>query len=93
MSFDLIIPFVVLLAMVVYFIYTRSKFEKEIVKLYEEKFENWKKSSKEDKKEVECKTLVGLVYKKGYKLEIELLDDSIKDRLKSDKFTIYSIKE
>lgn len=45
MSLDLLIPFGILLILVIYLIYTRTKFEKNIVTLYEDKFDNWKKNS------------------------------------------------
>ena len=39
MGLDLLIPFGILLVLVIYLIYTRSKFEKDVVQLYEKKFE------------------------------------------------------
>ncbi len=42
----MLIPFGILLALVIYLIYTRNSFEKNITKLYEEKFEEWKKHIK-----------------------------------------------
>ena len=43
MSLDLLIPFGILLIMVIYLIYSRNSFEKDITSLYEKKFEEWKK--------------------------------------------------
>ena len=90
MSLDLLIPFGILLTLVVYLIYSRSRFEKEVVDLYEEKFDSWKENSetttKEEKKA--CKELVGLVYKEEYNISIELLDDSVSERLQRGKFSI-----
>jgi len=86
---DLLIPFGILIVLVVYLIYTRSKFEKDITTTYEEKFEEWKKNSdfvKTDEKV--CKELVGLVFKEGYNIDIELLDDSVKSQLERGKFKI-----
>ena len=59
MSLDLLIPFGILLIMVVYLIYSRNNFEKDIVKLYEEKLEEWKKHSTNEKEALctENKTL------------------------------------
>lgn len=88
MSLDLLIPFGILLALVVYLIYTRSKFENNIVKLYETKFEEWKKHNPSSKEEKECKELVGLVFKEGYKLKVELLDEKAKANLQKGKFEI-----
>lgn len=90
----MLIPFSILLILVIYLIYTRSKFEKDIVQLYEKKFEEWKRTStfKEEKKEDLPKVLVGLVYKQGYKLKIELLDESVKDNLEKGKFQTDNLK-
>jgi hypothetical protein len=50
LTLDLLIPFGILFFLVVYLIYSRVKFEKNIVKLYEDKLEEWKKHSKSDEK-------------------------------------------
>lgn len=89
MGFDLLIPFGILLALVIYQISSRAKFEKNIVKEYEEKFENWKKhSTPPTKEEVEAKReLVGLVFKKNGKIDIELFDEYSNDKIQRGKFT------
>ncbi len=89
MGIDILIPFGILLVLVVYLIYTRSKFEKNIVDLYEKKFEQWKENSNEvsPKKKV-CKELVGLIYKEEYNVSIELLDESVRSPLQRGKFKI-----
>lgn len=93
MNIEFLIPFSILLILVVYQIYTRSKFEKDIVQLYEKKFEQWKETSSFNKTEEKvCKELVGLVYKEEYKLKIELLDEKVKDNLQRGKFQISNIK-
>ncbi len=93
MSLDLLIPFGILLTLVIYLIFTRSKFEKDIVQLYEKKFEEWKDTSTvNDKEEVPHKELVGLLYKTKYKLHIELLDEKVKPTLEKGKFTINNLK-
>lgn len=86
MTLDLLIPFGILLILVVYLIYSRTKFEKSIVKLYEEKFEDWKKHTPISTETVVHKELVGLVFKEDYKLTVELFDKSVEDRLKRTKF-------
>lgn len=89
MTLDLLIPFGILLAMVLFFIYTRSKFEKNIVQMYEKKFEEWKQNStSNEENQQKCKELVGLVYKEEYNISIELLDKSVKPRIQRGKFTI-----
>lgn len=89
MGFDLLIPFGILLALVIYQISSRAKFEKNIVKEYEEKFENWKKhATPPTKEEVEAKReLVGLVFKKNGKIDIELFDEYSNDKIQRGKFT------
>jgi len=89
----MLIPFGILLALVVYLIYTRSKFEKDIVELYEKKFDEWKNTSTHVQGEEKvCKELVGLVYKEGYKLKIELLNENAKQNLEAGKFKITNLK-
>ena len=98
MGLDLLIPFGILLALVVYLIYTRSKFEKDVVQLYEKKFEEWKDNTDFLKKEEpEEKQFIGLVFKTGYKIDIELYDETDKEMLQRSfdkgKYQIKNIKD
>ena len=98
MGLDLLIPFGILLALVVYLIYTRSKFEKDVVQLYEKKFEEWKDNTDFSKKEEpEEKQFIGLVFKTGYKIDIELYDETDKEMLQRSfdkgKYQIKNIKD
>ena len=93
MSIDLLIPFGILLILVVYLIFTRNNFEKDITKLYEEKFEEWKKHSTIEEEKTSHKELVGLVYKTDYKIKIELLDSNIESALRRGKFEVSNIKD
>lgn len=93
MGLDLLIPFGILLILVVYLIYSRNIFEKDITKLYEEKFEEWKKHSTQEKEKTLQKELVGLVFKTDYKVNIELLDESVESMLSRGKFEITKLKE
>ena len=90
MSLDLLIPFGILLVLVVFLIYTRSKFEKDIVNIYEEKFNQWKEnadlSSEQNKKP--CKELVGIIYKEEYNITVELLDESVRRNLQQGRYKI-----
>ena len=89
MGLDMLIPFGILLVLVVFLIYTRSKFEKDIVQLYENKFEEWKKNdTSKVRDEVVHKELVGLVFKEGYKVKIELLNENARNSLEKGKFEI-----
>ena len=93
MGLDLLIPFGILLILVVYLIFTRNNFEKDIVKLYEEKLEEWKKYSTKEKEKTSQKELVGLVFKTDYKVNIELLDESVESVLSRGKFEITNLKD
>ena len=93
MELDLLIPFGILLILVVYLIFTRNNFEKDITKLYEEKFEEWKKHSTIEEEKTSHKDLVGLVYKTDYKINIELLDYNIESALRRGKFEVSNIKD
>ena len=92
MGLDLAIPFGILLALVVYQIYTRSQFEKNVVQLYEKKFEEWKENTDHVKKdEPEKKELVGLIFKTGHKLDVELFEDEkeiIQRNLEKGKYQV-----
>jgi hypothetical protein len=90
---DLLIPFGILLILVVYLIFTRNNFEKDITKLYEEKFQEWKKHSTIEEEKTSHKELVGLVYKTDYKINIELLDSNIESALRRGKFEVSNIKD
>ncbi|MFA6742164.1 MAG: hypothetical protein WCR78_11825 [Arcobacteraceae bacterium] len=93
MSLDLLIPFGILLIMVIYLIYSRNNFEKDITKLYEEKFDEWKKHSTIEKEKTSHKELVGLVFKTDYKVNIELFDETVEPTLKRGKFEVSNIKD
>ncbi len=93
MALDLLIPFGILLVLVVYLIYSRNIFEKDITKLYEEKFEEWKKHSTIEEEKTSHKELVGLVFKTNYKINIELLDKNIESQLKRGKFEVSNLKD
>lgn len=93
MGLDLLIPFAILLIMVIYLIYSRNNFERDITKLYEEKFDEWKKHSTIEKEKTSHKELVGLVYKTDYKVNIELFDANVESTLKRGKFEVSNIKD
>ncbi len=92
MSLDLLIPFGILLSLVIYFIYTRNNFEKDITNLYEKKFDEWKKHSTIEIEKTSHKELVGLVFKTDYKVTIELLDENVESQLTRGKFEVSNIK-
>lgn len=87
MGLDLLIPFGILLALVVYLIYSRSHFEKDIVKLYEQKFEEWKTHNGPTEPQESKRELVGLVFKKDGKIDIEVFESRVDTLLKRGKFS------
>ena len=91
MSLDLLIPFGILCVLVVYLIFTRNSFEKDVLSVYDKKFEEWKKHSSAAPKEDDPKELVGLVFKKNYKYEIEVFNKSEIDTLNVKKLSIKEI--
>ncbi len=93
MNYDMLIPFAILLTLVIYLIYTRNSFEKNMVSLYESKFEEWKKHINIAEDKEPTKELAGLVFKKGYKVEIELLNEDVKSSLERGKFEIRNLKD
>lgn len=86
---DMMIPFIMLLIVTIALVLERKYHEDKIVDVYEEKFSQWKEHHGGDKSEEKvCKELVGLVYLEGEKLNIELLDEKVRDRLERKKYNI-----
>lgn len=88
MPLDLLFPFGILVALVIYLIYTRNTFEKRMLTTYEDKFEEWKKHTPVAQEKEVCKELIGLAFKKDGKIEVEVFDELHKTRLEKGKFTI-----
>jgi len=82
------IPFIMLLIITIALFLERKYHEDKIVDIYEEKFEEWKTHSTVNEEEKQCKELVGLVFLEDNKLDIEVLDKKIIDKLERKKFTI-----
>ena len=85
---DMTIPFIMLLILTIALVLERKHQEDKIVEIYEDKFEEWKQHTKIETKEKQCKELVGLVYLEDSKLDIQVLDKKIIDRLERKKYTI-----
>lgn len=88
MSFDIIIAVIILILIIVYLIYSRNKFEGDIVQLYDEKLNNWKEHALKDVKKESCKELAGLIFQKDGKIELEVFNEQIKDKIERGKFNI-----
>ena len=85
---DLTIPFIMLLALTIGLLFERKQHEDKIVDIYEDKLEEWKKHAEVNPKEKKCKELVGLVFLEDEKLNIEVLETKVLNRLERKKFTI-----
>ena len=84
----MLIPFIMLLILTIALILERKFQEEKIVEIYEKKLENWKKHSKINGDEIVHKELVGLIFKYGDQLNIELLNEDVRDRLNRKHFKI-----
>lgn len=89
MSVDIIIAFAILIALIIYQFYSRSKYEKAILEEYDEKFEEWKKfSSSNTEKQEDCKKFCGVIFKTGHKVTMEIVDNSCLEQIKKGKFDL-----
>ncbi len=84
----MIIPFIMLLIITIALVLERKYHENKIVDIYEDKFEQWKKHDSSNSKEKPCKELVGLVFLEDEKLNIQVMDNKILDRLERKKYNI-----
>jgi len=85
---SMMIPFIMLLIVTIALVLERKYHEDKIVDIYEEKLEQWKQHSSSKKETKKCKELVGLVFFEDEKLNIEVIDDKILDRLERKKYSI-----
>ncbi len=85
---DMLIPFIMLLMITIALILERKYHEDKIVDIYKDKFENWKQHFNGHDEPKKCKELVGLVFLEDEMLNIQMLDDKIKDRLERKKYKI-----
>jgi len=85
---DMMIPFIMLLIVTIALVLERKHQEDKLVEIYDDKFEEWKKHSGLEAKEKHCKELVGLVFLEDSKLDIEVLDKKIVDKLERKKYNI-----
>jgi len=85
---SMMIPFIMLLILTIALVLERKYHEDKIVDIYEDKFNQWKKHASVTPKEKKCKKLVGLVFLEDEKLNIEVLDNEVLDRLERKKYNI-----
>ena len=85
---SMMIPFIMLLIVTIALVLERRFHEEKIVNIYEDKFEQWKEHATLDETKPKPKELVGLLFLEDEKLNIELLDDKVLDRLERKKYSI-----
>jgi len=87
---DMMIPFIMLLIITIALILERKYHENDIKNQYDKMFEEWKKHSSHNKEKPKSKELVGLVFLDDERLNIEVIDPKITDRLERKKYNIKS---
>lgn len=87
---DMMIPFIMLLIVTIALVLERKHHEDKIVDIYEKKFNQWKEHAtlNDDREKKPIKELVGLLFLEDEKLNIELLNNKVQDRLDRKKYTI-----
>lgn len=94
MSIDLLIPLGILLIIIIYLIYSRTRFEEDILKTYENKYNHWKENSSDIKKDQnieDSKKIVGFIIRDGYKLRLKVFDKSSHNMIQRDKYKLENI--
>ena len=80
--------------MIIYLIYSRTKFEEDILITYEKKYEDWKKNSSNIKKEdiiEDNQKIVGFIIRSRYKLRLKVFDKSSYNMIQRDKYDLEDI--
>ena len=85
---DLLIPFLLLLCITILLIIKQRYEEDKIIKIFNDKFEIWKKNENEKNEKKDCKELVGLVFLKNDTLSIKMLNNKIKTKLEKKIYII-----
>ena len=85
---DMTIPFIMLLIITIALVLERKYHEGDIRKEFEDDYKNVKDYNTTNNENKKCKELVGLVFLEDSKLNIEVLDKKIVDRLERNKFNI-----
>ena len=84
---DMTIPFIMLLIVTIALVLERKYHENDMRNIFEKEYEEWKKHTP-NKEEKKCKELVGLVFLEDEKLNIEVLNKKVIDRLERKKYNI-----
>ncbi|MEA3553073.1 MAG: hypothetical protein U9R39_01580 [Campylobacterota bacterium] len=85
---DMTIPFIMLLIITVALFLERKYHEETVRKEFEEDFKNVKDYNSTNGEEKKCKELVGLVFLEDSKLNIEVINKKIIDKLERKKYNI-----
>ena len=85
----LVVPFVALLLLCVYLIYSRNKFEDNVLEIYEEKLENWKNCDLEKSvPQQHTQKIVAIVWQHGDDFVAEFFDENAKEIAKNKNIAI-----
>lgn len=85
---SMIVPFLLLLILCVYLIYTRSAHEQEVYESYDRKFEEWKKNSQNNIVSAKQPKFVGIIFEDEEKVVFEVFDKSSKEKIENQNFEI-----
>ena len=85
---DMTIPFIMLLIITIALILERKYHEDTVRKEFEEDFKKLKDYKSQNNENKQCKELVGLLFLEDSKLNIEVLDKKVVDRLERKKYNI-----
>lgn len=85
---SMMIPFIMLLILTIALILERRSHEEKIVNIYENKLKQWKQHATLDENQPKPKELVGLLFLENEKLNVEVLDNKVLDRLERKKYSI-----
>jgi hypothetical protein len=85
----MMIPFIMLLIITIGLLLERKYHEDKLISIYEEKLQQWKEHATLSKEDTPLpKELKGLIFKQGYKVSFELIDDSTLNAIERKKYTI-----
>jgi len=85
---NMMIPFIMLLIVTIALVLERQHHENKISDIYQKKYAQSKDNENEKKPVKSCKELVGLLFLEDEKLNIEVLNPKIIDRLEQKKYNI-----
>ena len=85
---SMIVPFLLLLILCVYLIYTRNAHEQELYESYDQKFEEWKKNSQSSVVTTKQPRFVGVIFEDDQKVVFEIFEKNAKEKIENQNFEI-----